>query len=184
MLYEGPIPPRKRATLREIHAIRVGFDPQLRELWKHLPLSSHTKVLRHQHEILSTEIGILETRGNTVFAPLVSKRLDLMCELEITFLRKQAPGQLLGEGGDIDNRIKTLLDALAIPPLAQQKEFGDAESSEPIYCVLQDDSLVTEFSVKTDRLLRTNREEHDLVAIIQVNITASRLTYANIGIAG
>jgi hypothetical protein len=129
------------------------------------------------------EIGILETRGSTIFAPLVSKRLDLMCELDITFLRRQPPGQLLGEGGDIDNRIKTLLDALSMPPLAQQREFETTTDIEPIHCLLQDDSLVTKLSVETDRLLRPTEGDHDLVAIIRAKVTASRLTFSNIGIA-
>jgi hypothetical protein len=184
LLYEGPIAPRKRATLQDIHAIRKAFDPQVRELWQHLPLRSESeRVLRHQHEIPANQIGILETRGTTVFAPLVTKRLDLMCELEITFLRRQSPGQLIGDGGDIDNRIKTLLDALSMPPLAQQKHFEHATSSEIIHCLLQDDSLVTKLSVETDRLLRPTNGEHDLVAIIRARVSASRLTFANIGIA-
>jgi hypothetical protein len=184
LLYEGPIAPWKRGNLQEIHAIRMALDPQLRELWQHLPLRTEKgRVLHHQHEVKDTEIGILETRGSTVFAPLVTKRLDLMCELEITFLRRQAPGQLIGEGGDIDNRVKTLLDALSMPTLAQQKEFEGSTSTDPIFCLLQDDSLVTGLSVETDRLLRATNGEHDLVALIRVRTSASRLTWANIGIA-
>ena len=184
LLYEGPIAPRKRANLSDIHGIRKAFAPQIRELWQHLPLRSETeKLLRHQHEIPANQIGILEMRGTTIFAPLVTKRLDLMCELDITFLRRQPPGQLIGEGGDIDNRIKTLLDALSMPPMAQQKHFEDSTSNEITHCLLQDDSLVTKLTVETDRLLRPTKEEHDLVAIVRARVTASRLTFANIGIA-
>ncbi len=184
LLYEGPIAPRQRASLLDIHAIRKALAPQMRELWQHSPLRSEAeKMLKEQYDIPASQIGILETRGTTVFAPLVSKRLDLMCELDIVFLRRQAPGQLIGEGGDIDNRIKTLLDALSMPPPAQQKHFEQATSSDPIHCLLQDDSLVTRLSVETDRLLRPAENEHDLVAIIHAKISASRLTFTNIGIA-
>jgi hypothetical protein len=183
LLYEGPIAPRQKSSLQDIHAIRTGFDPQLRNLWQFQPLNDEaTKWLSHENS--PSQIGIYETRGTTVFAPLVSKRVDLRCELEITFLRKQAPGQLIGDGGDIDNRVKTLLDALSVPPFAQQDAFRDTGPSDlPIYCLLQDDSLVTKLSVETDRLLRPTNNEHDLVAIIQVWVSASRLTFANIGIA-
>ncbi|NEV01942.1 hypothetical protein [Bradyrhizobium uaiense] len=176
LLYEGPIAPRQRATLPDIHAIRKAFDPQVRELWQHLPLSAESeKLLKHPHEVPTNHIGILERRGTTVFAPLVTKRLELMCELEIVFLRKQAPGQLIGDGdgGDIDNRIKTLLDALSMPPLAQQRHFEDATSSSVIHCLLQDDSLVTKLSVETDRLLRPTESAHDLVAIIRARVAAN-----------
>ncbi len=185
LLYEGPIAPWKRGNLQGIHAIRKDLHPQLRELWQHQPLNINTsKWLRSPEEYAGGTIGLYETRGATVFAPLVSKRRDLHCELEITFLRRQAPGQLIGEGGDIDNRVKTLLDALSVPPLAQQRDFQNSEgSTDPIYCLLQDDSLVIKLSVETDRLLRPTSNEHDLVAIIQVHVTASRLTFSNIDIA-
>src|SRR4051812_9257182 len=102
LLYEGEIAPRKRASLWDIHAIRKSLDPQLRELWGHHPLSKQADLrLRHQDEIPSTEIGVLERRANLVFAPLVTKRLDVVCHLHILFLRRQAPGQLISEGGDI-----------------------------------------------------------------------------------
>jgi len=183
LLYEGPIAPRRRASLADIHAIRLALAPQICELWRHSPLRTEAeKMLQEEYDIPTSKIGILETRGTTVFAPLVSKRLDLLCELEITFLRRQAPGQLIGDGGDIDNRIKTLLGALALPPPSQQKHFEQANSSHPIHCLLQDDSLVTKLSVETDRLLRPVGGEYDLVAIIGTKVTASRLTFTNMSL--
>lgn len=115
----------------------------------------------------------------------MSKRVDLYCELEITFLRQQAAGQLIGDGGDIDNRVKTLLDALSVPPHAQSAQFPqDPSQTEPVYCLLQDDSLVTKMAVETDRLLRPSANKHELVAIIQVMVRASRVTWGNVGISG
>jgi hypothetical protein len=114
----------------------------------------------------------------------VSKRNDLHCELFVTFLRQQAAGQLIGEGGDIDNRLKTFLDALSVPPPAQAKEFQTAAPSQPIFCLLQDDALVTKLAVETDRLLRPTESRFDMVAVVQVQVKATRLTWGNIGIAG
>jgi hypothetical protein len=104
--------------------------------------------------------------------------------LDITFLRQQAAGQLIGDGGDIDNRVKTLLDALSVPPPAQANFFSDTGPSRPIFCVLQDDSLVTKLSVETDRLLRPSNSKHDLVAVIQVAVKAARVTYGTLGLLG
>ena len=184
LLYEGPIAPRQKIGLPDVHAIRKSLHPQLYSLWQFLPLAAEvSKVLLRHEDASDNQIGIIETRGNTLFTPIVTKRLDLMCELDITFLRKQAPGQLIGEGGDIDNRVKTLLDALSVPPFSQQDFFRDkGDLDHPVHCLLQDDSLVTRLSVETDRLLRPTTGEHDLVAIIQVKVTASRLSFANIGI--
>jgi hypothetical protein len=182
LLYEGPIPPWKKGNLQEIHAIRKKLHPQLKELWLHEPLSIDAEKRLRFPEPSETHAGLYELRGKTTFAPVVSGRIHLQCELSITFLRKQAPGQLIGAGGDIDNRIKTLLDALSVPPFAQQQSFMDAASDDPVFCLLQDDSLVTRVSVETDRLLRSTAGEYDLVAIIQVKVSASRLTFGNMNL--
>ena len=188
LLYEGQLAPRPKAKLEDIHAIRMALDPQLRALWQFPPLSSSApKLLQYKTEADPNSIGIAETRGNWPFIPIVSKKIDLQCALDITFLRQQAPGQLIGDGGDIDNRLKTLLDALSVPPPAQKKFFHE-EVSEPspgqaIFCLLQDDSLIIRLTVETDRLLRPASSKHDLMALIQVSVTASQLTYANLGIA-
>jgi hypothetical protein len=39
----------------------------------------------------------------------------LICRLAITFLRREDPGAVV-HGGDIDNRLNTLLDALRMRP--------------------------------------------------------------------
>ena len=147
LLYEGQIAPRKRATLQDVHAIRMALDPQLRALWQFPPLSnSAPNLLQYKVETDPNSIGLAETRGNCPFIPIVSKKIDLQCALDITFLRQQAPGQLIGDGGDIDNRLKTLLDALSVPPPAQQdffrKDVPAPPAGQAIFCLLQDDSLV------------------------------------------
>jgi len=186
LLYEGEIPPRQKASLEDIQAIRMKLEPQLRALWQFPPLSnSAPRLLQYKVQNDPHSIDLVETRGNCPFIPIVSKKIDLQCALDITFLRQQAPGQLIGDGGDIDNRLKTLLDALSAPPLSQQDFFRKVviEPGNAIHCLLQDDSLVIQLAVETDRLLRAAESDFDLVALIQVSVTASQLTYANLGIA-
>jgi hypothetical protein len=105
LLFEGEIPPRQQTSLQVVHDIRLKLAPQLAALWRFSPLDQMWKWLKHPQEN-PMDYGILEQRGTSVFVPLISKRNDLQCELEITFLRPQAPGQLIGDGGDIDNRVK------------------------------------------------------------------------------
>jgi hypothetical protein len=184
LLFEGAIPPRQQSSLVEIHEIRSALAPQMAALWRFPPLAGEVeKWLRHR-EPTDTDYALLEQRGSAVFAPLISKRNDLQCELDITFMRQQAAGQLIGDGGDIDNRVKTLLDALSVPPPAQANFFSDTGPSRPIFCVLQDDALITKLSVETDRLLRPSKSRHDLVAIVQVTVKAVRVTFGTIGLLG
>jgi hypothetical protein len=184
LIFEGAIPPRPRTSLAEIHEIRLKLAPQLEALWTFDPLANEKKKWLKHPTPNPQDYAILEQRGSSVFAPLISKRNDLQCELEVTFLRQQAAGQLIGDGGDIDNRVKTLLDALSVPPPAQADFFSMTGPSRILYRLLQDDALVTKLSVETDRLLRPTENKFDLVAILQVTVRASRVTYGTLGLLG
>lgn len=186
LIFEGEIPPRRKGSHEEIHRIRCALAPQIEALWNFDPLATEgRKWLKHPSDVtVAGEYAIFEQRGAAVFAPLVSKRNDLHCELEISFLRQQAAGQFISEGGDIDNRIKTFLDALSVPPIAQAQLFSETGPSRPIFCLLQDDALVTKLDVSTDRLLRQTPNKFDLLAIVKVMLRATRLTFGNIGVSG
>jgi hypothetical protein len=59
--------------------------------------------------------SLLTPRGKFNVVPLVTARLNLMCHLDIVFLRPGQPGSVITQGGDIRNRVKTLFDALQAP---------------------------------------------------------------------
>jgi hypothetical protein len=63
-------------------------------------------------------------RNGYNFVPLVTERLLLLCRLDVLFLRPDPPGSLI-KSGDIDNRLKTLFDALRMPENAS--ELGRCE---------------------------------------------------------
>ena len=88
------------------------------------------------------------------FVPLVNNLDGIACALDILFLRRDEPGSLIKGGGDIDNRIKVLFDALRMPKGYQELEgFQPATDESPFFCLLEDDRLITEVKVTTDRLL-------------------------------
>ena len=89
------------------------------------------------------------------FVPLVTKYFDLVCSLDILFLRRDVPGSAI-QAGDIDNRIKTLIDTLRLPNNQTDLVEGDKqprEGEDPFFCLLEDDDLVSGFTVETDTLL-------------------------------
>jgi hypothetical protein len=95
-------------------------------------------------------------RGNGYrFVPLVRKDWRPMCSLNILFLRHDPPGSLV-HAGDLDNRIKTLIDALRRPESAIELRGNEqlAEGEDPFFCLLEDDKLVTGLTVESDRFLK------------------------------
>jgi len=109
------------------------------------------------------------------FVPLVSKSGGFTCSLEILFLRRDNPGHLIASGGDIDNRIKVLFDGLRMPDTVAELGGLPIDSDEnPFFCLLEDDSLITNVTVTTDRLLtpqETPEERiHDVHLVIHATV--------------
>ena len=85
------------------------------------------------------------------YKPLVRKSLDLSCDLKILFLRQDDPGALITQGGDLDGRMKTLLDALRIPSAQEQDKAPPTQND--LYCLMESDTLVSALNIDTERLL-------------------------------
>jgi len=192
-----------RASLK--HEIRREFHPQLRRLWasndslkdmarymcnywwpKH---PSDEEELRRQGyseqnpkawtDAEIQHFGLCHLaeeweRFGCGFIPLITEKMCIRCALDILFLRPEEPGMLV-HGGDLDNRVKTVFDALRLPKsldeLAGQKPQSD---ENPMYCLLEDDKLISEIRVVTDHLLLLPRERltgaNDVFLVIHVKL--------------
>ena len=176
LMFEGEIRPRQKADLPHIHQIRQAFHPQLKRLWGHPPLSEmQTEWLKAPDPAKDEVYCRIEMVGGKSYASLISHHLA--AELDIIFLRQQAKGQLIGEGGDIDNRLKTLLDALRKPSKSEVQTLGQETVSdeEPLHCLLRDDALIHRVNVETDRLLK-DAPPNALVVIVNVKVVITRPT--------
>jgi hypothetical protein len=183
LTYSGRLKSRSSATARDKHEIRRKLHPQLRTLWSRDPLVGMGAHLWDPHAPTEEgRISLVERVGGFAFVPLASRRWFTIAELEVLFLRRQLPGQLIGHGGDIDNRMKTLFDALRLPQAAELPPGETAgEDEEPFYCLLQDDALVTAVSVRTDQLLEPGDPRHVLL-VIYVNVKPTRAIWATVGL--
>jgi hypothetical protein len=116
-----------------------------------------------------------------LFRPLVRKSLDLACGIHILFLRKEEPGSLIERGGDLDNRLKTLFDGLRMPTSDDFSAVINGPCDDPLNCLLEDDSLITDCDIRTDRLLsRPNSNKSEVRLIIEVDIKVMRVQPYNL----
>lgn len=146
--------------------IRRNFHFQLSRLW------SIDKFLQDN----KNQPSFLIKRGNFNYLPIVCNEFSTISELDILFLRPEKPGNVFG---DIDNRIKTLIDALRIPQNGEiPKEDSPNENENPFYCLLEDDSLVSHFSVSTDHFLDW-KDEYEVLIIITVNVNKTKSYISN-----
>jgi len=161
LIYRGPLRPQGSADPRHKHAIRRVFHLQLSVLWNTVPFINSIGETHHAWESPTgakesiTRIEKLareHTKGKFRFVPLICNELGLACSLKVLILRREEPGEP-AFGGDIDNRFKVLVDALKIPNDPDLHGIEPEEGEDPFFCLLEDDFLLTDFQVKSDRLL-------------------------------
>jgi hypothetical protein len=180
LYYRGPLRANRKPP--EKHELRRQFHTQLAQLWQQNPLNALTDpLLKKPEELKPGELSILERVGAFTFVPLVCSRLRLVTSLAITMLRPEPPGTIVTQAGDIDNRLKTLLDALKMPsPSEIPSGETPGQDENPFFCLLQDDSLITKLVVETERLLVPSAEPCEVVLLIRVQTSRLVTTYKNI----
>jgi len=145
--YEGRL--KSNGSPAEKHRLREYFHPQLKEFWSHPPYKNVMELLRADHaDYITTLVEGFE------FCYIVSQDLGLTAELDIVLLKPDPPGRIISSG-DVDNRLKTLFDALRFPKNKSElpTSVTPPTDSSPFYCVLEDDNLITSVKVTCDRLL-------------------------------
>jgi hypothetical protein len=142
LTYDGPLPSSGNKPKNEDKwRIRKELHPQLTDLWdnhpalrevecsRHFPKTGGASLTQghHQHPgpVFPAVQMIPGGRGEILdlcepigkhgawFRPLVRESYALHCGLKILFLRKEPPGKVY-QGGDIDGRIKTIVDASSV----------------------------------------------------------------------
>jgi len=178
--YRGRL--KAHGTPQEKHLLRTHYHTQLKALWNQLPLNDHRDLLKPEPP--ERFISVIRQVGKFKFAPLVSSRIYLIAEIRITLLRPEPPGSIITQAGDIDNRLKTLLDSLKVPsePDALPINAKPSPDEEPFFCLLEDDNLVTNLSISTDRLLEPSTSPSEVVLLLHVQTKITRSIWANVGL--
>lgn len=166
LTYEGKLPSTRGKTSGydrrwEVkHKIRKHFHSQLKAYWKSNPVLTR---IYDENGVYASGEGpaykhMLERSDGFNWLPLVIEQNFLECRLDILYLRNGARGEVLSKS-DIDNRVKTLIDALKVP---SSSEIGDVEAGEgedPFFCLLEDDRVISHLSIETDMLLSPSGDE-------------------------
>jgi|CZKF01.1.fsa_nt_gi hypothetical protein len=165
------------------HEIRRVFHDQLKVYWTK---SANLREWECPNEKTGKRAKVWENAAEHFqlngigYVPLSFDGLGVACKLDILMLRPEAPGQTLIKGGDIDNRLKTLFDALRMPKVGEVAESPE-DGRNPFFCLLEDDSLINHLSVTTDFLLG-EANPNDVRLVITVNMWPVVHTSLNIGI--
>jgi hypothetical protein len=151
LTYEGRL--QANGSPDHKHEIRKAFHPQLKRLWEVEP---NLKSWRFPESLSQIEIFADQfSRLDYHFVPLTTPNMSLIASLEILFLRPDLPGSVI-QSGDIDNRLKTLFDALKMPSCKNDlgRYLTPGTDEDPFFVLLEDDNLISHVAVETDVLLQ------------------------------
>ena len=194
--YRGPLlGAQSDNRVKEKQKVRLALSPQLGEFWGRDPRFNFHDLNKLQ--IVNTKAGRIDiprpikgqegfhyqyTLGGFCFIPLITKALEADCALNIRFHRPQDAGSIIYADGDLDNKLKVLFDALRIP--REMTELGkstpEQNSDNRVFCLLEDDGLITRLTIDSKRLLGPPREPNYVELEIDVTITAVTPMVGNI----
>jgi hypothetical protein len=163
LYYHGQL--KSNGDSKEKHSLREKFHPQLKTLWTQEPLSHFASF----YSSPDPEFSIARQIGPYTFVPLICQAFHLVARVHLTLLRPEPSGSIVTQGGDIDNRLKTLLDALKIPERnALPPNAAPSPNDRFFFCLLEDDNLITDLSVNTKQLLGPVLKKGEVIVILDV----------------
>jgi hypothetical protein len=174
LVVRGALPPesRKNRNLQDKHRIRREVHLQMRAFWQQHPSLKVRWIAEGKEPPLVQQHADEYARYGFRWVPLVPKGEGVSVSLNILVLRREDPYRIFEDTGDIDNRIKTLLDGLRMPRQLSELDGATPQDGEdPFFVVMEDDVSVAELNVTTDRLFVPPEplEPHrDVVAVIHV----------------
>ena len=213
LTYEGPLRPTQREPedhqphpmAPHQHTIRKSFHKQLKRLWSTnrflRECRVHPKFYAAPYtpadgamwapnpDELIPYVDAVATNYHEYgyrFVPLVREEISLMCSLDILFLRRDVPGSVVS-AGEIDNRLKTIIDALRRPRNAKEAIGAPDDDEDPFFCLMEDDKQINRLTIEADTLLDplTNTESDSSKArvIITVDVHPYHATNFNLSFA-
>jgi hypothetical protein len=164
LTYIGRLPARQRRVSREKETLRAAFAPQLEEIVREF----YPQGLPDDHKVTVNGLDCLA---------LVPKILHVGVHLDIQMF---TPSQRR-RPGDVDNRVKTLIDGLTAPLPGVPSETAGAEPNR--LCLLEDDSQVLRYTLDSRRWLAMGDPAQTLVLVGVRIVNSGASTYGGMRLA-
>lgn len=177
--YQGKLKSRDGAAGK--HLIRQALHPQIRSLCRSEAFEGAFQPDWDEKRNSSEKPMFIERTGKRYWF-LIAEHLATTVDLALTLLVPHETRRIVHNGGDIDNRIKTLFDALRVPaagseiPKSDEFDYG----TEGMYCLLQDDKLINRISIRTYQDHLPVEQDH-VRCLIEVETKITRALWGNLG---
>lgn len=184
--YRGVVPHHSKI---EAHKVRRVFEEQLADYWtrdlrlKDINPTQMKKAVSSQRfprfDVRQQEKGEkVGTKrvdlyryhevGGIWFVPLATRWRYLRCEVAMRLSRYEGDlhtGGLIDNQGDLDGKLKALIDALRMPYEPHEVPPGATHDKPVFFCVLEDDRLITKISIETRNILGPRPSKKDATRV-------------------
>ena len=162
LYYKGKL--KSNGNTKEKQRIRNYFSNQIKKLWDQEPLINFKQFLDDETDAFSRQIKGVK------FSSIINNEFHYVADIDIVLLHNEPIYKMIKNGGDIDNRIKTLLDALKMP---SRDEFPvmlrENNENDRIFCLLHDDSLVSSLKITAKQYLGSEINDNEVILLIDVH---------------
>lgn len=186
LMYDGPLlasgndpPVRSESKLKNIWAIRDRLEPQLERVYETSPVFRGAGASATRAAAMYVRQPIV--RNGFKFGALIRPSMGLGCELDIKMLVNHEPGSVITQAGDLDNRLKTLIDALRVPKDNEFRGRTMTQGDDEFFpCLLEDDAAITKVCIASERWLAAgNRAENEVHLTVGAKITVLVPSFIN-----
>jgi len=153
LTYQGPLPARSKGVTPLKHGIRQQLHPQIKSQIE--PLLG-ANVTEH----------VSSSYGGFDFVTPVSLNGRTAVELDILLLARRGKTPL----GDLDNRMKNLIDGLTRPATREQVSGFEPPDEGPTFCLMEDDQLVQRIGLDTRYWHSPDASFEDALVVVTAKI--------------
>jgi hypothetical protein len=152
LIYEGPLPPKGRGISPVKATLREAFHPQIKT-------QVEPRLGKNRRNIMTSFMG------QQFFSP-AHPGLRTAAELHVLMLTPVVDRR----PGDVDNRLKTLVDGLTRPANPQQMSNFTPPDPAGTFCLLDDDARVTRITLDTRNSYRPPRASKEVLVVVTAKI--------------
>lgn len=156
--------------------MRRSFHTQLQKVWGKEPFGILKKW--EDTNFSAGAPNFIRTNSGQTFVPIYGKDVGVGVDLDITLLTCMPERKSVLSAGDLDNRVKRIVDALRVP-----KGHGEMLAGLPDggrwHCLMEDDDAVLSLSARLGPYLGSDDPSVSF-AVIKVRPMAMKVTNGNI----
>lgn len=154
LTFQGRLPAKQRGVSPAKASLRAAFHPQIAAQVK--PILSE-----RNWTAVSTVID------GCHFVSPAHHAYGTAVELDVLLLVPPSQARV----GDVDNRLKTLIDGLTCPANSEQMQgFHEPPDGGPTYCLMSDDNLVQQITVDSRRWHADGATKDEALVVVTATI--------------